>query len=185
MIPISVAPSIGSSIRPQIFDAIATSEVGMWLLSPSSCHRGGWRLSTSTRFILTLSSKCNRLANSVEANISLKETDGEDPIAGRFDLRFHALTPFIPGGTLLPFGARATARLGYQRWGIHYLSYRELGHVRIRTKSSVSAWGPNLSLGLTRSLGRMTWSLQGSAYRLDADNRVWVPGVRLGASIAY
>jgi hypothetical protein len=119
------------------------------------------------------------------ANISLRGTDGEDPFTGRFDLLFRGLTPFVQSATPLPFGVQATARLGYQRWRIHYLASGELGRVRIRTESNVSAWGPNLSLGLTRSFGRMTWSLQGSAYRLDADNRVWVPGIRLGASMPY
>jgi hypothetical protein len=119
------------------------------------------------------------------ARISLKGISGEDPFAGRFNLRLRGFTPYVQGEASLPFGVQATARVGYQRWGVHYDAYGELGRVRIRTESSVSAWGPNLSIGLARSFGRMTWSLQGSAYRLDADNRVWVPGIRLGASMPY
>ncbi len=119
------------------------------------------------------------------ANVSLKGSDGEDPFTGRFDLHLQGLTPFLQSEAPLPFGVHATARLGYQRWGIHYLAAGELGRVRIRTESSISAWAPNLSLGLAKSFGRMTWSVQGSAYRLDADNRVWMPGIRLGVSMPY
>jgi hypothetical protein len=119
------------------------------------------------------------------ANVSLKGSDGEDPFAGRFDLHLQGLTPFLQSEALLPFGVQATARLGYQRWGIHYLAFGDLGRVRIRTESNISAWGPNLSLGFTKSFGRMTWSVQSSAYRLDADNRVWMPGIRLGVSMPY
>jgi hypothetical protein len=117
------------------------------------------------------------------AKVNLKGTDGEDPFTGRFNLRLHGVTPYVQADAPLPFGIQASARMGYQRWGVHYEAYGELGRVRIRTESNVSAWGPNLSLGLAKSFGRMTFSVQGSAYRLDADNRVWVPGVQLGLAV--
>lgn len=118
-------------------------------------------------------------------NVAMKGTDGEDPFSGRFNLRLRGLTPSIQGEALLPLGVQATARLGYQRWDIHYEAFGELGRVRIRTESTAAAWGPDLSMRLAKMVGPLTWSVQGSAYRLDADNRVWMPGIRIGASLPY
>jgi hypothetical protein len=106
----------------------------------------------------------------------------DEPFGADVVLRTHYLIPAIALNNRFESGSSAYVRVGAMLWNLRYQAYGEVERAKIWTQSQVKGWGPIVSIGAEFELSATKFVAQLEAYRLDADNKVWIPGVSVAIS---
>lgn len=169
----SVSGGLGRGYDPEVRTSLLSAEasgpavcdvVQLGVDSPS-LHIGQWAVNATVHY--RLQRLAGRLTGSYE--------DG--PFRGEVIVRTHYLTPMMELERRFESGRKAAFEIGLMRWNLWYQAYGEVDRAKIWTQSRVDGWGPFVSL--TAEIDLTSFRLRGQihAYRLDADNKVWVPGI--------
>ena len=101
----------------------------------------------------------------------------EDSFRGEVVLRTHYLTPMLTFKRLLHSQNHLFVQAGALNWHLSYHAYGEIERAKVWTQSGLHGWAPAVGVGGMFDLFIFRVVAQITAYRLNADNKVWVPGV--------
>ena len=174
----SVSGILGRGYDPEVISSFlnitasgpAVCDVLQIDLMGRSIDRGTWSVKPNVQYRL----------QRLDGQLTGVHEDG--PFRGEVVVRTHYLTPMMTVHKRFELGNTAVFQLGLMRWNLWYQAYGEVDRVRIWTQSRVEGWGPLISVGGEFELSSLKLRGQILTYRLDADNRVWVPGISLAVS---